>query len=238
LIAGLLAIGFATFFGLGLDELVSFQTLAAERERLLGWVAAHPLLAPMLLSLIYALTVTFSLPIATVLTPAFGFLLGTAEAAAVVVVGATMGSTILFLLARSAFGERWRGMTQRWLSRFDRGFEEHAFQYLLVLRLIPIIPFFVLNIVPAFTNISLRSYMAATAIGIIPGTVVYSSVGAGLGAIFDRGEVPSLAIFNDPAVLLPLAGLSLLAALPIAYRKWRERHGGGAKRSATPLPPA
>ena len=220
-IAGFLGLGIALFFGFGLQDLVTFETLAAERDRLHAWIDAHPIVAPAVLIAVYILAVVFSLPIAAVLTPAYGFLLGTFMGSAVVVVGATIGATLLFLLARSAFGERWRGKVEKSLQRLDGDFRKNAFQYLLVLRLMPVIPFFLLNILPAFAGVPLRAYVAATFIGIIPGSLVYSSIGAGLDAVFAKGEVPTLSIVADPAIIMPLAGLAVLAALPVVYRKWR-----------------
>lgn len=227
-----LVAGLAVFFSTGLNEYASFETLAAERGNLAAWVQAHPVSAPLAMGTLYALVVLFSLPIAAFLTPAIGFLLGTVMATVVVVTGATVGATVLFLLARTAFGERWRQSVQKTLSRFDSGFRENAFQYLLVLRLMPVVPFFILNILPAFAGVSLRSYVAATFLGIIPGCIVYSSIGAGLDAVFVRGEVPTLAIFSDPAVILPLAGLAILAALPVAYRRWRSSHPKDSTQAA------
>ena len=233
LILAFLAAGLATFFALDLQRFASFEVLGAERANLAAWIDNYPVAAPVALAVLYALVVLFSLPIAAFLTPAIGFLLGTPLAAVVVIFGATAGATALFLLARTAFGERWRHSVEGALKRFDGGFQENAFQYLLILRLMPVIPFFVLNILPAFAGVSLRSYVAATFLGIIPGVIVYASIGAGLDAVFARGEVPTLAIFSDPAVVLPLAGLAVLAALPVVYRRWK----AGQNRSSAQAAP-
>jgi len=221
LIFAALATAFGLFFAFDLHRVLSFERLAAERDRLNGLVTAYPLLATAGLTLLYAAVTLLSLPVAAVLTLAIGFLLGTIWAGAVVAVGATLGATGLFLLARSAFGERWRQPVERVLTRLDSGFRDNAFQYLLVLRLMPVMPFWLLNIVPAFAGISVRQYVLATFFGILPGTIVYCSVGAGLDAVFARGEVPGLEILRDPALILPLAGLALLAALPLVYKKLR-----------------
>jgi uncharacterized membrane protein YdjX (TVP38/TMEM64 family) len=220
-IAAFLIAGLGAFFAFDLHQYASFEVLAAERDNLAALVDSNPIAAPAVLMALYALVVLFSLPVAAFLTPAIGFLLGTAMAAGVVVIGATLGATALFLLARSGFGERWRPSVERTLKRLDSGFQNNAFQYLLILRLMPVVPFFLLNILPAFAGVPLRSYVAATFIGIIPGSIVYASIGAGLDAVFARGEVPTLAIFSDPAVILPLAGLAVLAALPMIYRRWK-----------------
>jgi len=233
-ILAFLLLGLGAFFWFDLHQYISFQTLAEQRDRLQNWVSAWPVLAPVVLYLIYAVSVLFSLPIAAVLSVAAGFLFGTVEATAIVALGATTGAAGLFILARSAFGERWRPTVDRWLQRLDKGFHENAFQYLLVLRLIPAVPFFVLNIVPAFAGISLRSYVIATFLGILPGTVVYTSIGAGLDEVFARGDVPDLSILTDPAIVLPLVGLALLAALPLAYRWWRANCARSETRDVTP----
>ena len=233
LILAFLAAGLGAFFAFDLQRFASFEMLATERANLAAWVQVHPVAAPVALTGLYALVVLFSLPIASVLTLAIGFLLGTALGAVIVVIGATVGATLLFMLARTAFGERWRQSVQKTLSRFDNGFRDNAFQYLLILRLMPVVPFFILNILPAFAGVSVRSYVAATFLGIIPGSIVYSSIGAGLDAVFARGEVPTLAIFSEPAVILPLAGLAILAALPVAYRRWKD-HQASARAQAAP----
>jgi uncharacterized membrane protein YdjX (TVP38/TMEM64 family) len=221
LMLAVLAAAFGLFFAYDLDKVLTFGRLAAERDHLSAWVGANPVLATVGFALLYAGVTLLSLPVGAVVTLGIGFLLGTAWASAVVVVGATVGATGLFLLARSAFGASWRGSVERVLSKLDAGFHDNAFQYLLILRLIPVVPFFVLNIVPAFVGISLRQYVLATFLGILPGTVVYCSVGAGLGVVFDRGEVPGLDLLKDPVLILPLAGLALLAALPVIYKRVR-----------------
>ncbi len=108
----------------------------------------------------------------------------------------------------------------------ETGFRENALSYMLVLRLVPIFPFWLVNLVPAFLGVRLRTYALATCLGIVPGTLVYASIGNGLGAIFDMGGEPDLRIIFQPAVLLPLLGLAALALLPVAYRRLRRRRDG------------
>ena len=110
-----------------------------------------------------------------------------------------------------------------WLGRLESGFQRNAFNYLLVLRLIPLFPFFVVNLVPAFLGVRLATYVAATFIGIIPATFVFSSVGAGLDSLFDSGREFSAAGILTPEIILALAGLAVLALLPVAYRKYKSR---------------
>ena len=139
--------------------------------------------------LVYAAVTATSVPGALLLTITGGLLFGTALGTALAVLGATTGATIIFILARSAFGDVLKGRAGAWVERMAEGFRENAFSYLLVLRLVPLVPFFVVNLVPAFLGVSLRTYVLATLLGIIPGAFVYASVGVGLRDILRVGEL-------------------------------------------------
>jgi uncharacterized membrane protein YdjX (TVP38/TMEM64 family) len=219
---GLIALAFA----LDLDERLSFEALRANRAALLALVAERPALTALGFVAIYATAVALSLPGALILTLAGGFLFGTALATVLVVIGATLGACVIFLIARGALGEPLRARAGPWLGRMEAGFRRDALSYLLVLRLIPLFPFWLVNLVPAFLGVPLPTFALATLVGIIPGSLVYASVGAGLGAVFEHGGTPDLGIILEPQILLPLLGLALLALLPVAYRRWRG--GGGA----------
>jgi uncharacterized membrane protein YdjX (TVP38/TMEM64 family) len=127
----------------------------------------------------------------------------------------------VFLAARTAIGDYLRAKAGPGLKRMEEGFRRNAFSYLLVLRIVPIFPFWLVNLVPAFCGVSLRTYALATLIGIIPGCFVFASVGNGLGALLDRGETPNLMIIFQWDILLPILGLAVLALLPIAIRRLR-----------------
>jgi uncharacterized membrane protein YdjX (TVP38/TMEM64 family) len=215
----LLAIG--AFFALGLHDYLSFEALRAHREELLALVERHPLLAPFAFTGLYAAVIALSVPGGAILTIAGGFLFGLAPATLYVLVGATAGATIVFLIARSALGETLRAKAGPRIRRMEEGFRADALSYLLVLRLIPLFPFWLVNIVPAFLGVPVRTYVLGTFIGIIPGSFVYASVGNGLGAVFEAGGTPDLGIIFEPAILLPIVGLAVLALLPVAYRKVR-----------------
>lgn len=222
-LAPLLALlaGLGLVFAFGLQDYLSCGTLRDNRLWLLDWVAAHRLLAILSFMALYAAAVALSVPGGAVLTVGGGFLFGTLPAAAMIVVAATLGATILFLAARTALGDLLHKRAGPWLRKLERGFAENALSYLLVLRLVPLFPFFVVNLVPAFLNVSLRTYVIGTFLGIIPGTVVFASVGAGLGSIFDAGGDCSLEGVLTPQVLLALGGLALLALIPVAYKRLR-----------------
>jgi uncharacterized membrane protein YdjX (TVP38/TMEM64 family) len=142
------------------------------------------------------------------------------------VVGATLVATAVFLAARTAFADVLRAKAGPTLQKMEAGFRENALSYLLVLRLVPLFPFFLVNLAPAFLGVPLRTYVAATFFGIIPGTVVYSSVGAGLGTILEQGGAPDKSIIWRLEVIGPLLGLAALALLPVLYKRMKaKRHG-------------
>ncbi len=223
---GCLVAGLAAFFAFGLDEIVTFDTLARHRAELLRWVEAHAVVAPLAYIVLYIVAIACSLPGGVVLTLTGGFLFGPIIGALSAIVGATGGATGVFLAARTALGDRLRAKAGTALQRMQEGFRRDAFSYLLVLRLVPLFPFFLVNIVPAFAGVPTRTYVLATFIGIIPGTFVFASVGNGLGAVFDAGQTPDLGIILRPQILLPILGLALLALIPVFYRRWKGRDDG------------
>lgn len=213
----------ALFFLLGLQRYVSLASLSAHHEWLAGLVAAHLPLALLAYMLVYAAVVALSLPGATVMTLAGGWLFGQWLGTSATVLAATAGASLLFLAARTALGDSLRRRAGPWLQRLQAGFQADAFNYLLFLRLVPVFPFFVVNLVPAFLEVRLRSFVLATLIGIIPATFVFSTFGAGLGDLLARQGEISLGQVLSPRILTALAGLALLALLPVIYRHWRRR---------------
>lgn len=219
----LLLAGLILFFALGLHRYASFSTLSEQRSALLEWVARLGALAPVVFIGAYIAVVAFSLPGATILTLAGGFVFGALWGGIYAVIGATIGAVVVFIAARTAFGDALRARAGSSIDRMEEGFRRDALSYLLVLRLIPIFPFFLVNLVPAFLGVALPTYVTATFFGIMPGTFVYASVGAGLGAVFDAGGEPDLGIVFSAPVLLPLIGLAVLALAPVAYRRIQAR---------------
>jgi uncharacterized membrane protein YdjX (TVP38/TMEM64 family) len=216
--------GLGLFFAFGLQDRLSCAALRDNRAWLGDWVAAHQLLAIVGFMALYVAAVALSVPGAAVLTIAAGFLFGTPAATALVVAAATAGATILFLAARTAFRDLLQPRVGPWLAKLQRGFAENELNYLLFLRLVPLFPFFVVNLVPAFLGVRLRSFVIATFFGIIPGSFVFASVGAGLDSLFDAGRDCSLDNVLTPQIILALVGLALLALLPVAYKRfWARR---------------
>lgn len=217
-----LVLGLGLFLALRLDRYVTFAALKQHRILLLDLVDRH--LAAMSAGFLafYVVSVAFSLPIATVLTISAGFLFGQALGMALVVVGATAGATLVFLAARTALGDALRRRAGPWLGRMEAGFRENAFFYLIVLRLVPLFPFVVVNLVPAALGISVRDYVLATLIGIIPGSFVFTSVGVGLSSVFDSGGEFSAKGILTPQVVVALLGLACLALVPVVYKKLKK----------------
>jgi len=222
---GVLAAGLAAFFLFGLDDYLTFETLRDHRAWLLQQVADSAVLTSLAFVAIYIVVVAFSLPGGAVMTITGGFLFGQWLGTLYVIAAATVGATILFLAARTALGDLLRARAGPFLKKMEAGFQENALNYLLVLRLIPLFPFFIVNLVPAFLGVSLRTYVVATFVGIIPGSFVYATVGAGLGSIFDAGEEFTAASILTPQIVTALIGLAILALLPVVYKKVKAKRG-------------
>lgn len=218
-----LAAAVAAVLALGLDDYLTFEALRENCHLLTDFVAGQATLAVALYLLIYAASTATSLPGGAILTVAGGFLFGPWLGTAYVVVAATVGATAVFLVARSTIGNILRAKAEPALRKMERGFQENALSYLLVLRLIPLFPFWLVNLVPALLGVPLKTYVIGTFLGIIPGVLVFTFAGAGLGSVFDSTESFSLASVLTPEVITALAGLSVLSLAPVVYKKLRAR---------------
>jgi uncharacterized membrane protein YdjX (TVP38/TMEM64 family) len=213
----------AAAYALGLHKYLTLDALKENRAALTAFVKANYLLAALAYIGIYTVVVALSLPAGAVLTLAGGLLFGVPWGIVFTVVGATLGATALFLIARSAFGDALKTKAGPFLASMADGFSKDAFNYLLFLRLVPAFPFWAVNLAPALLGMKLVPYMIATAVGIIPGTSIFSLFGAGLGDVFDRGGEVSLKSVLNPTLVAALIGMGVLSLLPIAIRRWRER---------------
>ena len=219
---GILAGAIALAFAFGLDEYLSYQALCENSDALAAWVDKYSVVAPLVYILVYTVVVALSLPGATFMTLAGGFMFGAAGATAYTVVGATLGATIIFLAAKTALGDVLYQKAGPGIRRMEDGFRENALSYLLVLRLIPLFPFWLVNLVPAFLGVRLSTYVIGTFIGIIPGTFVFCLAGAGLGDVLRTCAAFSVGSILTPTMIAALIGLAVLALLPIAYKKFRK----------------
>ncbi len=216
----LIALALAGFFASGLYKKVSLETLQAQHQAIRGFADTHTLLAPLAMLLLYAALVAISFPGAGILTIVCGFMFGALKGTGVVVCGATLGACLVFLAARTAFGASLRERAGPFLSKMQSGFERNAASYMMVLRLTPVFPFWLINIAAPVFRVPLRTFALTTFFGIIPGTFVYASIGAGAGALLAAGKTLDLkGVLLKPEVIIPIVGLALLSLLPIALRK-------------------
>ena len=221
---GILVLAGASFMALGGHRYLNFAALAENREWVCDLVGAARAAAALAFILVYAGLVALSVPGAALLTITGGFLFGPWLGGAYAVIGATIGATVVFLAARAGLA----GLAARagpWVRRLEKGFRRNGLNYLLVLRLIPIFPFWLVNLVAGAAGLRLWVYVLGTFIGIIPVTFIFASLGNGLGTLVEEGRPPDLAILYRPSVLLPILGLAALALLPVVYRRWRTRTG-------------
>ncbi len=212
------------FFTLG--DYLSFDTLRDNREALLAYRDQNYVLASLAFLIIYVVIVAFSLPGAAIASLTGGFLFGLFPGALFNIGAATIGATLIFLAARAGMGEqlsRKMDASEGAVKTIKDGLRENELSYLFIMRLVPAIPFFAANLIPALVGVRLGRFVFTTFFGIIPGGVVYTWIGAGLGEVFARGDVPNLGIIFEPMILGPILGLSALAALPIILKKFKKR---------------
>ncbi len=209
------------FFASGLGRYFTWDAFRDHREWLLDEIARARLAAPVVFIVIYTMVAALSVPGGALLTLAGGFLFGTWLGGLYSLIGATFGGSIIFLIARTSFGDPLRRRAGPAARRLEAGFREDGASYLLFLRLVPLFPFWLVNLVPAFFGVSLRVFVLCSFFGMAPGSFVYSSVGAGAGTLIEQGQSPDLHIIFQPRVLLPLVALAILALVPIIYKKLR-----------------
>ncbi|WP_421723741.1 TVP38/TMEM64 family protein [Bauldia sp.] len=228
IVIGVLAAALVAFFVLGLDAFLTIEALAENRAWLLEQVGDQRWLVALIFVAIYAAAVAVSVPGAAILTIAGGFLFGVVQGTIFAVVGATLGAIGLFLFVRIGLGDSLRSRAGSGIDKLRQGFQENALGYLLFLRLLPIVPFWLVNLAAALLRVPLRTFAIATAVGIIPGSLVYTSFGNGIGALIEAGQDVNLESILTAEIVLPLVGLALLALAPIVYKKIRGQRAKGA----------
>ena len=217
----LLAAGLIAFFVLDLQHLLTLDLLKDNRVALQQWVGEHQWQAAALFVGGYVIVAAFSLPIAALVSIAGGYLFGSIYGSIWIIIGATTGSAILFLVAKSALGDPLRARFAARIKGMEAGFRANAFSYLLLLRLVPLFPFWLVNLAAAFTGVGLGTFLITTAVGIIPGAFVFASIGNGLNALFEAGAQPDLsltALLSRPDFYIPIIGFTLLSLVPLVYR--------------------
>lgn len=237
-LAALMALAFA----MGWHKYLTFKTIGMNYDALRGYISAHLLTSVALYVLTYIAVVALSLPGAGLMTISGGLLFGWQVGAPATVVGATIGATVIFLVARSSLGEALATKAGPWLDKLKDGFKDNALSYLLFLRLVPAFPFLVVNLAAAVLNVPLRTYVLGTAIGIIPGTTAFSFAGAGLGSVVEAQNAAYKACLAQTGgspvtcpytidtgalvtreLLIAFALLGVVALIPVAIKRWKER---------------
>jgi uncharacterized membrane protein YdjX (TVP38/TMEM64 family) len=232
-------IGAAFYFDL--HSYLSLQTIAENREALTGFVAGNILVAVATFVAVYIVVVALSLPGGALLTITGGFLFGPLLGGLATVVGATIGATIIFLIAKTSFGEPLAARAGPWLEKLSDGFRKDALSYLLFLRLVPAFPFWLVNLAPAVLGVGLGTYVIGTFVGIIPGTFAFAFVGAGLDSIIEAQQEAYNACIAEkgadggcsfaldpgslltPEILIAFAALGVVALIPVVIRRLRDR---------------
>lgn len=210
----------------GLASYLSLDTLKTHRETLTGWVGENWALAALAYVGVYIVAVAFSMPGAVFLTLSGGFLFGAVVGTLLTVVGATIGALIIFLFAKTLFGENALDRFGAPAAKLAEGIRKNAASYLMVLRLVPLFPFFLVNLVPAFVGVPLVTYVLTTFFGIIPGTAVFSLAGAGLGSVLDQGGAITPGSILTPQIVGGLVGLAALSLAAIPLKKRFSSRGG------------
>ncbi|SEQ01870.1 TVP38/TMEM64 family protein [Thalassovita taeanensis] len=211
-----------------LGDWLSFETLRDHRAELISFRDQNYPLSVALFMLAYTAIVAFSLPGSAVTTLTGGFLFATWPGVLINITAATLGAVLIFLAARWGLGVRLAARMDNGtgaIKRLKDGIDNNQWPMLFLIRLVPAVPFFVANLVPALVGVPLSRFVISTFLGIIPGGLVFTSVGAGLGEVFERGETPDLGLIFEPHILLPLLGLCALSALPIVIKVLKGRKG-------------
>lgn len=230
----------AAAYASGLHKYLTLNAIAENRDALIQFVSTHYLASIVIYAAAYVAAVALSLPGAALLTILGGFLFGWLVGGSLTVLAATAGAVVIFLVARTSFGETLAGRAGPWMDKLRKGFREDAFNYLLFLRLVPVFPFWLVNIAPALAGVSLGTYATTTLIGIVPGTFAFSVLGSGLDSIimaqketFEAcvaAKGASNCTFSldagalvTPQLLAAFAALGVVALIPVAVKKWRAR---------------
>ncbi len=238
-LAGLMVLAFS----MGWHKYLSFKTVGLNYEALQNFISDNLLVSLLLFAAIYIVVVALSLPGGLILTVSGGLLFGWKIGAPTTIIAATIGATILFLIAKTSFGEGLADKAGPWLAKLRDGFKENALSYLLFLRLVPAFPFFVVNLAPALLGVPLKTYVLGTLFGIIPGTLAYSFAGAGLGSVVEaqnasynacltsKSEAECPYTIDTSSILTPelitaFVLLGVVALIPVFLNKWKARRGG------------
>ena len=218
---GLFGALIAGFFAFDLDALISYQGLAENEAALKRAVADNRLVTILAYMAVYITAVAFSLPGALWLSLAGGLMFGTWAGGLIIIFAATIGASGLFVAARYVVGDALRARAGPALQKFEAAFNRDAWSYMLILRLLPIFPFFIVNLGAALVGVRFPVFLLTTFFGIMPGTFVFASIGNGISVLLQSGQQPDLSVMTDPQILGPLIALALLSLAPIIWRRFK-----------------
>lgn len=222
----LLALLVVAILASGVTRYLNLDALRAHEAALRTFIGTHRILALAAFIGLYMVATATSLPGATILTLGGGYLFGTWIGGGATVIGASLGAVIVFYAVRTSLGSVLRERAERSGGKFKAvvdGIEAGAFGYILTLRLIPVVPFWLVNVAAALAGAPLRAYATATLLGIVPATFIYSGIGAGIGAVVARGQSPNLGAIFEPRVFFPLVALGLLSLATTLFQRFRAR---------------
>ncbi|MDQ3261201.1 MAG: TVP38/TMEM64 family protein [Pseudomonadota bacterium] len=217
LILALFIGGIVIFFALGGQKYLNLEALKENRDALIQYADQHYVSAIVIGFLIYTLSTALSLPGGLILSLAVGLVFGRWAGTVVIVLAGTLGATLVFLAARYLFADLARNRMGGLAQKINEGFTKDAFNYLLFLRLVPLFPFWLVNLAPAFTNVSFKTYVIATAIGILPGSFVFANLGQSLGRISSTKDLLT------PPIIGAFVLLGVFALIPVLYKKHKAR---------------
>lgn len=207
-----------------LRDYLSFEALREHRATLEAFRLSNPIAMPLMFMVAYALIVAFSLPGAAIATLTGGFLFGFFPGFVFNALGAVTGAVAIFWVVRNGLGQSLRtriDASDGAVKKLSDGMRANEVSVLITMRLIPVVPFFVGNLIPAFLGVSTWRFAWTTLVGILPVGMIYTWIGAGLSEVFARGEAPDLSILAEPYVIGPLLGLIAFALLPVALKQFR-----------------
>ncbi len=227
----------------GWHQYLTLEQIAKNRNWLKEMVENQWFWAILAYFLIYVAAISLSLPGGVLLTITGGFLFGPNIGGSVTVIAATVGASLLFLIAKTSLGETLAAKAGPWLSKLSEGFQENALSYLLFLRLVPAFPFWLVNLAPALLGVRLKTFVIGTLVGIIPGTFAFAYVGAGLDSIIEAtqmefkkclmqqmstgGKETNCSFSLNPTtlitkeLLIAFIALGFVALIPVAVQKWK-----------------
>lgn len=204
-------------YSFGLQNYLSLESIKAQKEEFQSLIDNQPFISALVFVGIYAACVALSLPIATLLTLLSGFLFGLVQGTLLVVTGATIGATIVFLIAKTSLGSTLREKAGGLYKKVEGNMKENAFGYLFFMRLVPVFPFVAVNILPALFNVPVRTFLITTFFGIMPGSAAFVYFGEQLG------EIESLSDLLSPELFLAFGILGVFALVPTLYKQWKNR---------------